>query len=148
MWSAASSSRLSGTKRDATEADVIQGQSCCIHVLAIDCQATSDRFHDTRISDCYLATHPDPNVRDGARAVQLLGGAETSPEGQIPEIFDTLAAAYAAQGQYARAVSLAQKAIDLATAQGSDALALEYRTRLQLYQNNQPFVMGELELEE
>ena len=80
-----------------------------------------------------LATCPNPEVRNGARAVELaqkaerLGGAENSA------IVGTLAAAYAEAGRFGEAVRTAERALNLATAQTNTAQIGLLRTNIALY---------------
>ena len=71
-----------------------------------------------------LATSPDPSVRNGEEAVQLAESAKGStPENA--EALDTLGAAYAEDGQFARAAATARHALELAQAQGNQKLAAQ-----------------------
>ena len=85
-----------------------------------------------------LATDGDPNRRNGAEAVQLSGRAARLTEFKNPSILDTLAAAYAETGDFAKAAATAQKALDLAEAAGDEKLAEGLRTRLEAYKSRQP----------
>lgn len=85
-----------------------------------------------------LATCPQPQQRDGARAVALAHKVlETAPS---PESYDTLAAAYAAAGDFSQAVSAAKQAIELATQAGRTETATDIQTRLDLYQSQNAYV--------
>ena len=85
-----------------------------------------------------LATHSDTRLRDASRAVELAERASELTGGQNAEILDTLAAAYAAAGQFDRAVTTAQEALALASATGDDELANHIRKRLELYRQAEP----------
>jgi tetratricopeptide (TPR) repeat protein len=86
-----------------------------------------------------LATSPDVNLRQPDQAIRLaeraaeLAGHENAP------LLDTLAAAYAAAGQFDRAVTAAQKAAALASAAGKNQFADAIRHRLALYQQAKPY---------
>jgi Flp pilus assembly protein TadD/Tol biopolymer transport system component len=85
-----------------------------------------------------LATAPDASLRNGAEAVQLAENArDSAPEN--PEVLDTLAAAYAEDGQFGRASTTAGRALELATAQGNQQLAAGVRARQLLYAKGKPF---------
>lgn len=85
-----------------------------------------------------LATCPQPQQRDGARAVALASKVlEMAPS---PESYDTLAAAYAAAGDFSQAVVAAKKAIELATQAGRTETAADIQTRLDLYLRNEAYV--------
>ncbi len=84
------------------------------------------------------ATHPDANVRRGKEAVAI-GERLLQQLGPRTELLDTLAAAYAESGQWEQATATAAKAMELATQNQQTALAGEIRTRLEMYQKQQPF---------
>jgi Flp pilus assembly protein TadD len=85
-----------------------------------------------------LINHPNPEKRDISNAIQLAEHAADLTRYQNPAILDTLAAAYAAQGRFDIAITTAQTALDLATAQKADELAAHIRTRLELYRQAKP----------
>ena len=80
-----------------------------------------------------LATYPADGVRNGKRAVELAEKATTLPGGNVPIVFRTLAAAYAESGDFPKAIDIAQRAIDLATAQNNTSLLATLRHELELY---------------
>ena len=80
-----------------------------------------------------LATHPDPNVLDAREAVKLAERAAELTNNQDAVIVDTLAAAYAAAGQFDRAVGAAQEALALVSKGEDSEQAKEIRQRLELY---------------
>jgi tetratricopeptide (TPR) repeat protein len=86
-----------------------------------------------------LATCPDGRYRDGTQALamasQVLALARTSE----PSALDTLAAAYAENGQYTNAAATARRALHLAQTSGLPALTNEITTHLLLYEKNQPY---------
>jgi hypothetical protein len=88
-----------------------------------------------------LATHPDATVRDPARAVRLAERAADLTAHRQPGILDVLAAAYAAAGEFDRAVATAQEAMALATSSGPAGakFAGEIGKRLELYRQKKPF---------
>jgi tetratricopeptide (TPR) repeat protein len=72
-----------------------------------------------------LATYPDSRSRDGAEAVRLAERACDLTDRKIPALLDTLAAAYAEAGDFARAISAAEEALTLARGAGdNDAVKL------------------------
>jgi tetratricopeptide (TPR) repeat protein len=83
-----------------------------------------------------LATWPDAPIRDGSKAVTLAEKANELSHGADPQILRTLAAAYAETGRYPEAISTAQKALALATAQPNTALANELQKEIGLYRNH------------
>jgi len=84
-----------------------------------------------------LATHPDASRRNPEEAVRLADRAAELTGYENPAILDTLAAAYAAAGQFDKAAAVAEEAIRLAT---DAALAEEIRARLSLYKSRKPYV--------
>src|SRR5207253_84667 len=85
-----------------------------------------------------LATHPDPDIRNGALAVLLAKQACQATGYRQPQFLDTLAAAYAEAGQFDRARETARKA--LALLQGNPfGQAQAIQARLNLYEAHQAF---------
>jgi tetratricopeptide (TPR) repeat protein len=79
-----------------------------------------------------LATAPDASVRDGRTAVELARhAAELS--GNAPNVLDTLAAAYAENGQFADAVATDERALAQARNEHRADLVEQIEFRLQLY---------------
>src|SRR5437016_4532965 len=85
-----------------------------------------------------LATSPDDSLRDGAKAVQLAEEALRISGRRIPIIFRTLAAAYAENGEFSKAIQIAQQGIELANSQGNSGLATELEGNISLYQEQRP----------
>ena len=87
----------------------------------------------------WLATCPDPAVRNGKEAIEwaekLNGGAAGNAQ-----FTDVLAAAYAAAGRFEEAVQTAKKAVAQARAAGADPLASAIERRLALYAKSKPYV--------
>lgn len=90
-----------------------------------------------------LATVPQPSLRNGARAVELATLANQSCGGANPSILHTLAAAYAAAGNFPGAVLTGQQALKIAEAQSNQSLAITLRGELKLYQSGQPLRGGD-----
>ena len=86
-----------------------------------------------------LATHPDEKLRDSPEAVRLAKRAAQLTQSRHPGILSTLAAAYAANGQYNRAVATAEKALSIAKASGADNLAERIRYYLAHYRQRKPY---------
>jgi len=83
-----------------------------------------------------MATCSDPGVRDSRRAVEFAERAVKTTDRKDPEILDTLAAAYAEAGDFAKAVSAEKEALGL---QQDTGTAKQYRERLNLYESKTPY---------
>jgi Flp pilus assembly protein TadD len=86
-----------------------------------------------------LATHPDPQLRNGEEAMQLARRAADLTGGKDPGDLDTLAAACAEAHQFAEAINIAERAAALAQAAGQNELARQIQTRLAGYRSEQPY---------
>jgi tetratricopeptide (TPR) repeat protein len=86
-----------------------------------------------------LATNKTSNLRDGARAVHLAEKACKLSDYKDAVFLDTLAAAYAETGRFHEAVQTAQKAVELALAEGRAQLAEAIKKRMQLYKAGKVF---------
>ena len=86
-----------------------------------------------------LATHPDADVRRPSEAVALAEQAARGSASPSPTILDTLAAAYAANGQFSQAVKTAQLVQNLVAASGPRELLDAVQARLNLYRQGQAF---------
>ena len=87
-----------------------------------------------------MATHTSNQVRDPAKALTLAQRAGHLTSFRNAAILDTLAAAYAATGQFDQAVPIAQKAIALARAQQQPlSLLTQLNQRLSLYRMQKPY---------
>ena len=89
-----------------------------------------------------LATCPEAELRNGDEAVTLAEQANKATEGQVPEILDTLAAAYAEAGRFDEAAEVARRAVDLATTAGHSELAKTIDGRRVLYEAHKPYREG------
>ncbi len=80
-----------------------------------------------------------PKVQIG-RAIQLPGEVFV-PVGEETGYMDTLAAAYAAKGQFDRAIEQAEKALELAKTSGAQDTKMteDIRKRLNLYREGKPY---------
>ncbi len=87
-----------------------------------------------------LATSPDPRARNGAEAIDCAQRALKLAGGDDPVLLDTLGAAYAEAGRFAEAAATARRA--LASARTDPALAADLKSRIALYEKNQPFRMA------
>ena len=84
------------------------------------------------------ATHPDPKLRDGEKAVAAAQRAVNySPDD--PNLLGTLAAALAEAGRFREAARTASKAADIALRAGNRSLAESIQVKLRLYETGKPF---------
>jgi hypothetical protein len=84
-----------------------------------------------------LATSPDPALRDGARAVELI-----RPLAYFTEdwgYLDTLAAAYAETGDFTAAIDAQRSSLSRAEGQAGDADMKELQSRLAMYERQEPY---------
>jgi tetratricopeptide (TPR) repeat protein/mono/diheme cytochrome c family protein len=84
-----------------------------------------------------LATAPDASLREPGEAVRLAEHAVDLTERREPGVLDILAAAYASAGQFDRALSASQEALDL---KPSDLLAAAIQRRRALYVQRKGYV--------
>lgn len=85
------------------------------------------------------ATGSTNTPRNGNRAVLLAERAAELTGNSVPQMLDTLAAAYAEVGQFDRAVQTVRKALALAEEANNAGLADQIRSRLDLYRAGKPF---------
>jgi len=86
-----------------------------------------------------LATCPDSSLRDGVQAVEMADRANQLSGGQNPIVLGGLAAAYAEAGQFSAALDTAQRALDIASAQGKVKEVKVLKSQMQFYRQNAPF---------
>ena len=86
------------------------------------------------------ATRRDPAFYHPGLALELAQRACAISKNKNPVFLDTLAAAYAANGQFDRATQAAQKAMELMRSQGQTAAIPKIQKRLELYQANKPYI--------
>src|SRR6185436_9047730 len=84
-----------------------------------------------------LATAPDAALRDANQAIQFAEQAADLTGRQDASALDILAAAYAAAGQFDRAVAASDAALGL---KPDAALAAAIRRRQELYTRHEPYV--------
>jgi len=86
-----------------------------------------------------LATTSNPRLRDGGEAVRLAEHACQLTRYRKPFLVGTLAAAYAEAERFNDAVTTAQKAHDLALAQGQNGIAARNKELMALYQTGRAY---------
>jgi tetratricopeptide (TPR) repeat protein len=86
-----------------------------------------------------LAADAQADLRNGTEAVLLARRACALTQNTVPAFIGTLAAAYAEAGQFDDAIHSAEKARDLAAAQGLDKAAARNDQLLRFYRSHQAF---------
>jgi tetratricopeptide (TPR) repeat protein len=86
-----------------------------------------------------LATSQDASVRNGLKAVELARQADQFVRGTNTLVLRTLAAAYAENGEFAKAISTARSAMQLARMHGDDSLTTDLDRQIALYQLGIPY---------
>ncbi|MGE5209249.1 MAG: tetratricopeptide repeat protein [Alphaproteobacteria bacterium] len=86
-----------------------------------------------------LATSRESSLRNGPKAVELAKQADQLLGGTNPLVLRTLAAAYAENSEFAKAIQTAQSAIQLARMQRQDSLATDLDQQIALYQLGIPY---------
>jgi Flp pilus assembly protein TadD len=86
-----------------------------------------------------LATSPDASLRNGAKAVELAEKAERLVGGTNTLVLRSLAAAYAENGEFAKAIRIARSAMQLARMHGEDSLTTDLDQQIALYQLGIPY---------
>lgn len=93
-----------------------------------------------------LATAPDPNVRDGKRAIELATKVCTFEGFREAYSIDTLAAAYAEAGNFLKAVEMQEKAMELVDPE--EERWQEFHAHLKRFKNKKPVRIPEPSLPE
>jgi tetratricopeptide (TPR) repeat protein len=87
-----------------------------------------------------LAAHPNPRFHDPSEAIRLAERASGLTHGQDAAVLDVLAAAYAAAGQFERAIATARAALAALPASASlTDRASSIRHRLDLFEKGRPY---------
>ena len=86
-----------------------------------------------------LATHADHQVRNGAEAVRRAERLNQETRFTNRFMLDTLAAAYAETGEFARAIEVAERAQSIADQEGDTMQATALKQRIALYLRKEPF---------
>lgn len=90
-----------------------------------------------------LATHPDPDVRDGCEACELASRVSLARGHRDPNAMLILASAQAEDGNFDDAIATAQRGMALADKLGLDSLSLEFRYRMELFKQGIPYHFGD-----
>ena len=112
---------------------------------AID--VTEDNFMAMNELAWYLAVDPKITAYNPYRAIQL--AAEACKITHYIDIgnLDTLAVAYAAAGNFSKAIEVTGKALELCQSSGQETLKKEIESRLVLYKAGKPYIENEQEIE-
>ena len=106
-------------------------------------QRTLDRMPDQTqaMANCawIMSTSNRPELRNGARAVELSEKCVALTNESDPAMLSSLASSYAEMERYTEAARVANKAIQFAEAQGRMGLANNLRNELSFYQAGKPF---------
>ena len=86
-----------------------------------------------------LAASPNASDRNGPEAVRLAERAVQLSSAHNPLYLDTLAAAYAEVGEFPDAVAAEHKALDIAEQQHQEQLEEGLKSRIKLYESQQPY---------
>ena len=91
------------------------------------------------VSIWLLAADKNKDIRDPQKALGYALRSCELTDYQKADYVDTLAVAYAADGQFSLAIETARKALDLAVPAGNENLVDEINKRIELYKANQPY---------
>ena len=83
----------------------------------------------------FYATCPSDNYRDGEKAIEMVTKACETSDWKDASFIDTLAAAYAEQGEFKAASKYANQAVELAKGKKKD----EYKERLAMFEAEKPY---------
>jgi tetratricopeptide (TPR) repeat protein len=102
-------------------------------------EARSHRIESARLRAWSLATHDDPESRNGPEAVRQGELACRDTAWGDPRSLDALAAAYAETGRFDDAIRTAERALTAARAAGDALLARAVAARLAGYRDRRPY---------
>jgi len=88
-----------------------------------------------------LATNADASVMNPSQAIEYASRASDLSDNVHPVVLDALAAAFAADGQYKRAVDTAERAIQIAASSGQTGLVGRIESRLAYYRRGEPYTV-------
>jgi len=108
-----------------------------VNLLARACSLDPTQMHPAAGLAWLLATNPDDSIRDGARAIVFAEAAVRISEGDVPEVFDILAAALSEAGRKKPAIEVSKRAVALAKEVSSPNLAV-IEARLAKHEKGEP----------
>jgi tetratricopeptide (TPR) repeat protein len=91
----------------------------------------------------FLASSDKAAVRNPEKAVKLAQRVCELTDYKRPEFLDTLAVAYAAAGNFSKAIEIAEKALELCQSSDQETLKKELESRLALYKAGKPYIENE-----
>jgi hypothetical protein len=91
----------------------------------------------------YLAVDPKIKAHNPDRAIHLASEACRITHYIDPGNFDTLAVAYAASGDFSKAIKITEKALELCRSFDQETLKKELESRLALYKAGKPYIENE-----
>ena len=91
----------------------------------------------------FLATHPDPSVRDGEEAVRWATHAHLARGGTDAPTMLVLATALAEAGRFERAIDVGTAALQPAREARSERLVRELQRRIALFEARQAYHYGD-----
>jgi tetratricopeptide (TPR) repeat protein len=112
-----------------------------LQVLKIEPKSASAQAQINRIA-WILASAPDPQVRDGARALELAQRVCELTSYTNAAVLETLAVARAETGRFAEAIDAVEKARNLALGAGQKDVARKAEELLELFRAGQPYRQG------
>ncbi|HEY4272317.1 MAG TPA: tetratricopeptide repeat protein [Candidatus Udaeobacter sp.] len=86
-----------------------------------------------------LATSRDGSLRNGRKAIELAEQADRLVGGTNPLVLRTLAAAYAENGEFEKAIRTARSAMELARMHGEQSLTTDLDQQIAMYQLGLPY---------
>ena len=86
-----------------------------------------------------LATSRDGSLRNGRKAIELAEQADQLVGGTNPLVLRTLAAAYAENGEFEKAIRTARSAMQLARMHGEESLTTDLDQQIAIYQLGLPY---------
>lgn len=108
---------------------------------------TKDNFMAMNELAWYLAVDPKITVHNPYRAIQLAAGACKITHYIDIGNLDTLAVAYAAAGNFSKAIEVTGKALELCQSPDQETLKKEIESRLVLYKAGKPYIENERQID-
>jgi tetratricopeptide (TPR) repeat protein len=88
----------------------------------------------------FLAASKETTIHNTDKAIRLAQRACELTNYKEPHLLDTLAVAYAAAGDFSRAIKTAEKALELCRSPEQNTLKEEIESRLVLYKSGKPYI--------